>query len=118
MILRCRPAGVVHLGVVLQDLREFVPLAILARGDDGLGLLLRAAWRMTISASSSAMVLAAVARSTRAFFEVLLLLGVQVVVVLGDVGERLGQRLPAADRRASPRAAGRSSRSLRRLSDW
>ena len=32
-------AGVAHLGIVLEDLREFVPLAVLAGGDDGLGLL-------------------------------------------------------------------------------
>ena len=36
------PAGVAHLGIVLEDLREFIPLAVLARGDDGLGLLLEA----------------------------------------------------------------------------
>ncbi len=33
------PACIVHLGFVLEDAREFVPLAILAGGDEGFGLL-------------------------------------------------------------------------------
>ena len=73
---------------------------------------------MTISASSSAMVWAAVASSTSVLFEVLLLLGVEVVVVLGHVGQRLGQSTgwPRTPSFSSRRRL--SSRSLRRLSDW
>ena len=97
--------GVVHLRVVLEQLRQFLPLAVLARGDDGLGLLLRGRLRMTISASSSAMVFAAVASIDELLFEGLLLLGVQVVVVLGDVGQRLGQ---CAAGRGSPSFSSRS----------
>ena len=33
------PTCVAHLGFVLEDAREFVPLAILAGGDKGFGLL-------------------------------------------------------------------------------
>ena len=51
---------------------------------------------MTISASSSAMVFAAVAWSTSVLFERLLLVGVQVVVVLGDVVHGFGEELLAA----------------------
>ena len=33
------PAGVAHIRIVLQDAGEFVPFAILPRGDDGFGLV-------------------------------------------------------------------------------
>ena len=82
--------GVAHLGVVLEDLREFVPLAVLAGGDDGLGLLFEA-----FEDDDFGLQLGDGLRRRRLIderlFEVLLLLGVEVVVVLGDVGERLGQ---------------------------
>ena len=52
---------------------------------------------MTISCSSSAMVLRGGGLIDEGFFEILLLLGVEVVVVLGDIGEGLGQDLLAAN---------------------
>ena len=100
------PAGrVVHLGVVLEQLREFLPLAVLARGDDGLGLLFEAledddfGFELGDGLGGRRLV-------DEALFEVLLLLGVQVVVVLGDVGQGLGQDVAGRGRRASPPAAG------------
>ena len=109
--------GVVHLRVVLEDLREFVPLAVLAGGDDGLGLLFEAlqdddfGFQLGDGLGSGRLV-------DEGLFEVLLLLGVEVVVVLGDGGQGLGRALAGRGRRAFLRAGGVSSRSLRRLSDW
>ncbi len=89
-------AGVAHLGIVLENAREFVPLAVLARSDDGLGLLFEPledddfGLQLGDGAGRRGLI-------DEVLFEVLLLLGVEVVVVLGHVGERFGEDLLAAD---------------------
>ena len=95
MIFRCRPHVVVHLGVVLQQLRELFPLPVLARGDHRFRLLLE-----RLQDADLGFELGDGLRGRRLvdelLFEGLLLVGVQVVVVLGDVVERLGQDRLAA----------------------
>ena len=100
--------GIAHLRVVLQELREFVPLAVLAG-------VRRPAWpappalaRMTISASSSGDGLGGGGLVDDGFFEVLLLLGVEVVVVLG---RSTSASVSASD--CSPRCRSFSSSSRR-----
>lgn len=83
---------VVHLGVVLQQLREFVPLAVLARGDDRLGLPFQlgkdADFRFEFGDGLRRRRLI-----DELLFERLLLVGVQVVVVLGHVVHGFGAEL-------------------------
>ena len=88
--------GIAHVGVVLQDAGEFVPFAVLPRGDDSFGLMFESLedddflLQLGDGAGGGGLI-------DQGLFEVLLLLGVEVVVVLGNIGERLGQDLLAAN---------------------
>ena len=103
--LALTPGGVVHLRIVLEDFREFIPLAVLAGGDDGLGLLLKPLENDDLrlqfgdGLGGSRLV-------DQRLLEVLLLLGGQFVIVVGYGAESLGERSPAAVPQASRRAGG------------
>ena len=77
------PTGAVpHLRGILQDLREFVPFPVLARGDNGPGLLFQPLQELDLTfqfmdRSCSRGII------DQGFFEVLLLVGCQVVIVVG-----------------------------------
>ena len=89
-------AGIAHGGIVLQDAGEFVPFAVLPGGDNGLGLMFESLeddnllLQLGDGAGGGGLI-------DQRFFEILLFLGVEVVVVLGHIGERLGEDVLAAD---------------------
>ena len=88
--------GVVHLRVVLEEFGQLVPLAVLARGHDGLGLLLQ-----PLEDADLGFELGDGFRGRgvvdQVLFEGLLLLGVQIVIVLGDGLRGLGDGLTTPD---------------------
>jgi hypothetical protein len=84
------PACIVHLGFVLEDAREFIPLAILARGDKDFGLLFKNLKNADFSRQLGDGLRSGGLIDER-FFKVLLLLGVEVVVVLRDISEGFRQ---------------------------
>ena len=95
MILRCRPEASRISG---SFWRIFESSSHLRSWPDATTALacFSSPFRMRISASSSAMVWAAVASIDELFFEVLLLLGVEVVVILRDVVPRVSASALAA----------------------
>ena len=89
------PGGVVHLRIVLEDFREFIPLAVLAGGDDGLGLLLEPLEDDDLRLQFGDR-LGGSRLVDQRLLEVLLLLGGQFVVVVRYGAESLGERSRAA----------------------
>ena len=109
-------AGIAHSRVVLQDAGQLIPFPILSGGDHSAGLLFERfkdvdlLLQLGAGAGGGGLV-------DQGFFELLLLLSIEIVLVLGDiqsVSAKIGwPRMPS---RSSRRR--RSRRSLRRLSDW
>ncbi len=90
------PGGVSHFGCVLQDLRELVPFAVLARRDDTTSLLFQTLQNFDfrfqlVDRLGSRRII------DQGLFEILLLFCVQVVIVLRDFFERFRQGATTAN---------------------
>ena len=105
------PGGIAHFGVVLEDAGKLIPLAVLAGGDDGLGLVFEPDQNVYFILQLGDG-LGRRGLVNEVFFEILLLLGVEVVFVFGRCRRLRGGRgiigCESRRRRWSSRSTGKT----------